>query len=420
MMQLMINPRGNTIPSRRLCRRSLLSLFASLAVLLANAAMLGPAHAEVIAQDVAASIGLDFPSRNTQGESPVIGNSIILSGHQKFSWPILTLSADGYTEGGALEDRGDRHGCVNFPFNGGTALLCTHGADEGACVILNGICRKWPKELYLNLGPSGGVRFATATANARARGLEMPYDRGREVIAFDMDNDGDMDLAAANEAPSEVLGPGGAVNRLFRNTGSAFKEVTNTPIRREVSSTSVVAGDVDGNGFQDLLFAGQGGVRIYKNSGGTFGSPTTIVPGARQIELAQIDGDTLPDLVVVEQKRVTVRLNNGSGAFPAANFSFPLQQGRDVAVADVNGDGQADIYVVQGKDGSANAPDVMLVNNGGGTSFRSVPIPQASGGDGDLATAILNGSGPGRAAILVTNGRLKNPGPVEYLVFSGS
>ena len=160
-------------------------------------------------------------------------------------------------------------------------------------MIVNGICRKWPKELYLNLGSSGGVSFATAIANARARGLEMPYDRGREVIAFDMDNDGDMDLAAANEAPSDVLGPGGAVNRLFRNTGSAFQEVTNTPVRREISSTSVMAGDIDGNGFHDLLFVGQGGVRIYKNSGGTFGSPTTIVPGARQIELAQINGDTL-------------------------------------------------------------------------------------------------------------------------------
>ena len=42
-----------------------------------------------------------------------------------------------------------------------------------------------------------------------------------------------------------------------------------------------------------------------------------------------------------------VRLNT-SGRFPSTNYELPLADGRDVAVGDADGDGDLDIYVLQG------------------------------------------------------------------------
>ena len=47
-----------------------------------------------------------------------------------------------------------------------------------------------------------------------------------------------------------------------------------------------------------------------------------------------------------------------------------------VAAGDVNGDKRADIYVVRGGT-DLNRADRLFINNGKGTRFTSVKIPQA-------------------------------------------
>ena len=51
-------------------------------------------------------------------------------------------------------------------------------------------------------------------------------------------------------------------------------------------------------------------------------------------------------------------------------------------------------------------------------AFQSIRIPQVLVGDGDVATAIPNWGGSGRAAFLVSNGKWTVPGPYQLLVFS--
>ena len=62
--------------------------------------------------------------------------------------------------------------------------------------------------------------------------------------------------------------------------------------------------------------------------------------------------------------------------------------------------------------------DFMLLNDGKGVAYRSIALPQVLVGDGDVATAIPNWGGTGRAAFLVSNGKWSVPGPYQLIVFS--
>ena len=244
--------------------------------------------------------------------------------------------------------------------------------------------------------------------------------------------------------PDPTIGPWhghDTPNRLYHNEGGRFSEVTLTPINGERASGCVEASDINGDGWIDLLFCAapnfsgndgrtgnQGsGVFTYLNLNGKFQDVTQRTPYATanpvQIELGDVDRDRLrrPDLIMIERDQMTIRLNRGgNNPFPAVDYRMPLTSGHDVALGDVNRDGMPDIYIVQSSRGSVNAPDVMLINDGGGTAFHQLPLPNTSIGQGDAVTTIPKWNRTGRAAFLVTNGRLKHAGPVQLITFSAA
>ena len=187
----------------------------------------------------------------------------------------------------------------------------------------------------------------------------------------------------------------------------------------------MAAADVDGDGWTELLLCSsidpRAGILTYKNASGTFQDATPYaayraVP-AQAIRLADVNRDGKPDLLIVEQTRFSVWLNR-SGEFPRIDFSYPLNDGHDVTVGDVNLDGAPDIYVVQGRNDLYD--DVMLINDGNGASYHPISIPQATEGEGDVATTFPDWGGSGRAAFLVTNGRWGSAGPVQLIAFSAA
>jgi hypothetical protein len=125
-----------------------------------------------------------------------------------------------------------------------------------------------------------------------------------------------------------------------------------------------------------------------------------------------------------------VHKQRDNGRFGPAIYRRDLRHGEAFATGDVNGNGLADIYVVrQGPtaDGAPagerpgtvdpDRPDAMLINQGDGTDFERMQIPQLKRGRGDSITAIDHNQN-GLTDFVVMNGHRKARGPVELIAFS--
>ncbi len=154
----------------------------------------------------------------------------------------------------------------------------------------------------------------------------------------------------------------------------------------------LIAGDMDKDGDTDLLivrkvrFSNAGGLRnvLLMNENGVLTDRTaTLAPDMldqtddRDVVLVDLNGDTWPDLVTAttftEQPRIYMNLGeNGSGTW--LGFDYDPKEGRlptfspgpkfcALAAGDVTGDDRPDIYFV---DYDNNLEDRLLINNGNG------------------------------------------------------
>jgi Ca2+-binding RTX toxin-like protein len=197
--------------------------------------------------------------------------------------------------------------------------------------------------VYLN---DGAGNFTLAPGSPIAGPADIDF---LGLGAGDFDGDGKIDLVAGG-----VNGMNAGVF-LFKGVGTgAF----NAPAALGGSGAQKpVAGDLNGDGRLDIAAgrSGVGDVVIIKRTAGGFDSPTSVDPDGAggtngRIALADLDGDGILDLAVPntsgsQADNVSVLIGNGDATFaPAVNQSagtaaFP----RQVAVADLNGDGNPDL-----------------------------------------------------------------------------
>ncbi len=128
-----------------------------------------------------------------------------------------------------------------------------------------------PPIRFLDVARSAGV---TMRHGPGARGRTLPEDTGSGLAWGDFDGDGDWDLYAVS-----FPGPLGAApdeagkNRLFRNDGGRFTDVTDEAGVADVEGFGMGASfaDYDGDGAVDLYVTNHGPNRLYRNRGdGTF------------------------------------------------------------------------------------------------------------------------------------------------------
>ena len=169
-----------------------------------------------------------------------------------------SVNAQGVTEAGM--------GVVAADLDGDALpdLFMTHMANES-------------NTLYRNLG--AGMGFEDVTVASGLAAGSAPYT-GFGNVAFDLELDGDLDLALVNgrvlrgpRLPSELPPPWddyAEPNLLYRNVGAGrFEEAAEEAgevHRRGEISRGLAIGDLDGDGDGDLLMSnGQGPARIYRN-----------------------------------------------------------------------------------------------------------------------------------------------------------
>lgn len=305
----------------------------------------------------------------------------------------------------------DRHDCAwgDVDQDGLPDVYCTIGACRGTCAKRNELWMQQPDHTFIN--------------RATEFGVTDPYGRGRWSTFLDVNHDAYPDLYVGNGSPrrDSISSPA----RLFINVGgSHFRDAEEYGVNEEIGSRSVQAVDFDRDGWSDLIVCGESSLFLYRNE---LGARFTDVAGSRgvpigscqQAMLVDLDGDGWRDLIRVRRTSLTVQLQ-ATGFFGAPVYIRELVAGTDVAAGDINRDSRPDIYVVQGdgnhRDTMTNSPDLMLLNNGSGTRFSTVPIPQARYGRGQSVAAI-DYNRNGRRDFLVLNGATGLDGPIQLISF---
>ncbi|WP_257657329.1 FG-GAP repeat domain-containing protein [Parapedobacter lycopersici] len=164
-----------------------------------------------------------------------------------------------------------------------------------------------PNRLLLN---DGQGRF---TEHADQLDLPTPLHT-REVLVFDVDNDGDLDIVFANLTSNGGERDKDPRTRLLLNDGNArFTDVTESQLPNNTFSTYAAAPfDIDRDGHPDLLLSAMKippfeamQVHAYRNDGkGNFTDvtgeviPETTVGRSWGIAVGDLNGDGLPDVFI--------------------------------------------------------------------------------------------------------------------------
>jgi hypothetical protein len=176
------------------------------------------------------------------------------------------------------------------------------------------------------------------------------------------------------------------------------------------SPTHTAAGDLDGDGDQDLVVAqyGDQAVGWYENEAGdgtlwTRHTVATGVPGALDVHLADVDADGDTDVLVasLDGDAVTWYENDaGNGSAWTAHLIATADGGRSVATADVDRDGDLDVLSAFG-----DADQVAWHENttGGGGAWARHIISTAANGAFSVAAADVDRDGDPDALVAASN-----------------
>jgi hypothetical protein len=304
----------------------------------------------------------------------------------------------------------DRHDCLAADFNqdGLADMFCSVGADRGSAVKANALYLQQPDHTFVD--------------QAYQENVTDPWGRGRYGAVLDANNDGNPDIFYGTES----LRPDGlpSIDRFYINTGNgstgngSFVDDPAMGLDLNVGSLCAHTVDYNSDGWPDLLVCGEtGGLHLFENDQGQGFTDVSSILGAQvnAVDAAMVDvnHDSRPDLITLTGTKVAERLQLANGTFGKFKNIFTVKSGRTLAVGDVNGDNNPDIYVVCGRIGSSNAPDDLLIGNATG-GFTPMTIPQTTVGGGNRAYPV-DYTHDGLSSFLVLNGQVPNPGPIQLL-----
>jgi hypothetical protein len=233
------------------------------------------------------------------------------------------------------------------------------------------------------------------------------------MAAGDLDRDGDLDLAVADDDAA------GGVRTYLGDGDGGFTFGTSMAVGE--FPRGLALGDIDRDGDLDLATSSQisASVSIRTNDGsGVFSESATLTAGdfPGRLAFGDIDKDGDLDLAIpnASSLNVSIRLNNGSGVFSNGTTVTAGVGARRLAFGDLDRDGDLDLAIAN----SVNNNFSIRLNNGTGlfSNGTTVPIAAAAGStfeqvvatdfdrDGDLDLAAVTSAGDGAVSIYTGDG----------------
>ncbi len=209
----------------------------------------------------------------------------------------------------------------------GIADIAASTREEFAVDISEAPVPTGTPQLFVKGGPFGRVSsgfFDTTTVPSMAT-QRWPAEAGiGEVIAKDLDGDGWPDLIAANKLANSISitknnGNGGPVT--VGSFGAKFDIPTSGTV------TSIATADLDLDGRPEIIAICGNKISIFKNqyNGTTLGASSfaivaefTGISSNTHVEAGDIDGDGKPDLVVTNGTNISIYRNISNGDFSFA------------------------------------------------------------------------------------------------------
>ncbi|KAK1548257.1 hypothetical protein Q3G72_008940 [Acer saccharum] len=229
--------------------------------------------------------------------------------------------------------------------------------------------------------------FCTGNPNYTTSALTAGSQYG-DVAVGDFNNDAKLDLAVVDLSTNSIA--------VFAGTGiGTFGSAARYPTGA-YAPNHLAVGDLNADGNQDLVFTlrfGDSiGVLLGAGAGG-FMPQINFYAGAgtRPVGLvvADLNGDTLPDLLVgnAAMSYVSVYVGTGVGSFLPQSTTQHYQRAPLSAVGDFNGDG---VYDMVGGNDQNQYVSVFL---GHGDATFSAPINSRCGSASGIAVGDFNGDG---------------------------
>lgn len=231
------------------------------------------------------------------------------------------------------------------------------------------------------------------------------------VAVADFNGDAKLDLAVTNAGSDNV-------SVLLGNGAGGFGMPKNFFV--DANPSAVAVGDFNGDGKTDLVVANAdtNNVSVLLGDGAAgFGAATNFLVGYTPLALAvgDFNGDGVRDIAVANffyddnGDNISILLGNGAGRFTRAAELYAGTNPSAVAAADFNGDGKADLAVVN----TASYDVSIFLGNGSGGFMDQVvfdveisPSSIVTGdfnSDGKIDLAVANG-GSNNVSVLQGNG----------------
>jgi len=271
------------------------------------------------------------------------------------------------------------------------------------------------------------VWLGTGGSLAKEPGLELPTRGASRVIAQDLNGDGWQDLAFANFYDGQTSEPN---SQVFWGSAAGFSEEASSELA-SYAPLDALAADLDLDGWPELVLSSSATgdsdeASIYWGSATGFGLaapshlPTT---GTYRVLASDLDGDGWQELVFCSHQSSrgyeakTYAYWNLAGSFwPDELAALDGTGSVDVVAADLDGDGLQEILLANHYDGESYELSVT-VNNGvdlTGSDVAELPALGAS----DLELADLNQDG--FLDLVVANYRSDETVAVDSEVYWGS